>query len=47
LGSLGVVTVPRRRIGSVTELAYDRKQAADFLMFMTSSRMATAVIRPP
>ena len=34
------------RLGSVTELAYDRRQAADFLMFMTSSRMATAVCRP-
>ncbi len=34
------------RLGSVTELAYDRRQAADFLMFMTSSRMATSVCRP-
>ena len=34
------------RLGSVTELAYDHRQATDFLMFMTSSRMATAVCRP-
>ena len=34
------------RLGSVTELAHDRMQATDFLMFMTSSRMATMVCRP-
>jgi ABC-type glycerol-3-phosphate transport system substrate-binding protein len=34
------------RLGSVTELAYDHRQATDFLMFMTSSRMAAMVCRP-
>ena len=34
------------RLGSVTDLAHDRLQATDFLMFMTSSKMASIVCRP-
>jgi multiple sugar transport system substrate-binding protein len=34
------------RLGSVTELAHDRLQATEFLMFVTSSKIAHLVCRP-